>query len=69
MFNPRFKARVKHTQYCNKLTINTIETNTCATDNPPALILSQLWDSNPRPSRYECDALPTKLNWQRISFG
>ena len=30
--------------------------------------LSQLWDSNPRPSRYECDALPTKLNWQRISF-
>ena len=30
--------------------------------------LSQLWDSNPRPSRYECDALPTKLNWQRNSF-
>ena len=30
--------------------------------------MSQLWDSNPRPSRYECDALPTKLNWPAYTF-
>ena len=26
--------------------------------------LSHSWDSNPRPSHYECDALPTELKWQ-----
>ena len=25
---------------------------------------SQEWDSNPRPTRYECVALPTELSWQ-----
>ena len=25
---------------------------------------SQEWDLNPRPTRYECVALPTELSWQ-----
>ena len=27
------------------------------------MILSHSWDSNPRPTRYECVALPTELKW------